>query len=269
MNNFWKRTLTGIAFVAVVVTAIWFQPSYNTLSALFALVCALGMHEFYTICNSNEHTKVCVAYYLVSGLVLYAAFFWYSYEGSWLLMPLYALLCVGAFILELYRNQSHPIHNLAFGFLGQLMVALPFALINLMGMLPYYFVLGLFVELWVFDTGAYVVGCRLGRHRLFERISPKKSWEGELGGMLFAGLAAWLFASLTHTSVALWLGFALIVVVAGTYGDLCESMLKRAYGVKDSGNALPGHGGILDRFDSLLLALPFAYCYFNLITNYL
>jgi phosphatidate cytidylyltransferase len=123
-------------------------------------------------------------------------------------------------------------------------------------------VVGFFILLWANDTGAYLTGITMGRHRLMERISPKKSWEGFIGGMVIAAAAAWLlsdwFGVLDKKG---WIIVSVIITIAGTYGDLVESMLKRSIGVKDSGNVLPGHGGFLDRFDSVIISFPMVYLY--------
>ncbi len=157
--------------------------------------------------------------------------------------------------------------NLAYLLLGQLLVALP------LGSLSYLstrhdivWTFALFILIWTNDTGAYLTGSLLGRHKLFERVSPKKSWEGSVGGAVFtlaAGLLFWRFSGVG--GAAQWIGLSLLTVVAGTYGDLLESLLKRSAGVKDSGKILPGHGGILDRFDSILLAAPVALAYLEII----
>lgn len=173
-------------------------------------------------------------------------------------------------LLELFRRKEHPVLNMAVGLMPIVYVALPFALVYLMGVwcgklsgsaycgtLP----LALFVFIWSNDVGAYCVGCTMGRHRLFERVSPKKSWEGSVGGAVFTVLVAVVCSmtmpdTLGFLSVPVWVAIGLIAVIAGTFGDLTESLVKRHLGIKDSGRILPGHGGLLDRFDSTLMAAP-------------
>ena len=168
-------------------------------------------------------------------------------------------------ITELYLKHKNPLGNWAFSMMSQLYVALPFALLNVLAfhndpaassvsynpILP----LSIFVFIWLSDTGAYCVGSLIGKHRLFERISPKKSWEGSIGGAVFS-----------IASSGQWAGLAVVVVIFGTWGDLTESLMKRQLGIKDSGNILPGHGGMLDRFDSALMAIPAAVCYLFALT---
>ena len=161
--------------------------------------------------------------------------------------------------------------------MSQLYVALPCALLNVLAfhndpaassvsynpILP----LSIFVFIWLSDTGAYCVGSLIGKHRLFERISPKKSWEGSIGGAVFSIASSFIFAHYyDFMSVGQWAGLAVVVVIFGTWGDLTESLMKRQLGIKDSGNILPGHGGMLDRFDSALMAIPAAVCYLFALT---
>ncbi len=161
-------------------------------------------------------------------------------------------------------------HNWAYLILGQVFIALPFSLLNFLvfpsGEFNPVFLLSLFVLIWTNDTGAYVVGISFGKHKLFERISPKKSWEGFFGGIFFALILAYFLPQITgEIDILRWFGFALIAVVFGTWGDLIESLIKRTVDVKDSGNILPGHGGLLDRFDSLLFAVPLIYIYLQIV----
>ena len=161
--------------------------------------------------------------------------------------------------------------------LSQMYIALPFALLNVLAfhsdetaslsqynaILP----LSIFIFNWVNDTGAYCTGMLFGKHKLFERISPKKSWEGSIGGGIFCIIASFLLSHFfPFMSNGVWIGLALTVVVFGTWWDLTESLLKRRLGIKDSGNILPGHGGMLDRFDSAILAIPAAVVYLYVVS---
>jgi phosphatidate cytidylyltransferase len=183
---------------------------------------------------------------------------------------------------QLWNTKSNPVEAWMHITYSQIYVALPFALVNMIaffrGQFTPVLVLSLFVFIWVNDSFAYLTGSLFGRHRMFERVSPKKSWEGFIGGNLFALAAAYLMSILDqplsnllvgHDGASLelwqWLVFAQIVVVFGTLGDLVESLLKRTLGVKDSGSAIPGHGGWLDRFDSLIFAAPVVACYLYLL----
>lgn len=173
-------------------------------------------------------------------------------------------------IAELYRQRANPFHNIAYTIFGVFYAAVPFCFFYAMafadGDFSSHLPLAFLIMLWSSDTGAYLFGSKLGKHKLFERHSPKKSWEGFIGGMLVSVVSAiivsYYFADLTTLQ---WVGMAMIIVVAGTLGDLVESMLKRSLSAKDSGTLLPGHGGLLDRFDGLLLAAPLVFVYLQLI----
>lgn len=263
MNNFFKRTFTGAIFVLSILTSIYFQVSYYTLSALFSIFCALSLYEFYKLVNLNDNVQVPIIALIIAGLVLYAGCIQMAYWGTSTLIIAYVFYILALIIAELYRNKPAPMHNLAFALLGQCMVALPFSILNLIATAEnIHWILALFILIWVSDTGAYLTGITLGKHKLFERISPKKTWEGFIGGTVFAIAGSLVFWYFFHTiPVWKWIVFGILVVLFGTYGDLFESLLKRTVNIKDSGNILPGHGGLLDRFDSLLLAIPVIYIY--------
>ncbi len=270
MSNFWQRTITGVLFVATLVTCIlWNEYSFF---ALFFVITALAMHEFYTLVKQQADVNPFVG--AAGGLLLFTASFLqakgFVFFDTYLI---YGLFIAGLLIAELWRKKENPINNWAYYLLGQVIVALPFSLLSFI-VIPYgyhfspYILLLLFVFIWINDTGAYCTGILFGKHRLFERISPKKSWEGFFGGLALTIIVAVTLSSLSffdlkHTTF--WLGFALLTVIFGTLGDLCESLFKRTLNVKDSGNILPGHGGMLDRFDSLLLAAPIIYIYMQLL----
>jgi phosphatidate cytidylyltransferase len=168
-------------------------------------------------------------------------------------------------IIELYRRKEQPIANIAYTLAGFLYIGFSLGLSNLLafpissGKHAFYpwILFGIIITIWIYDSGAYLIGTPLGRHRLFERISPKKSWEGLIGGAIFAMLAgvlnAWLFQSIELTT---WLLISFVIIVSATFGDLVESLMKRSIGIKDSGNILPGHGGFLDRLDSFIFTVP-------------
>lgn len=280
MKNFIQRAITGIVFVAIVLASIYFQPEYNTLTILFLWVMIFGLQEFYTMVNKGFNLQIPTLNLIYCGIILYALISIIAkgdprLTTSTLILASLCVCCImGIFIIELYRKKERPIHNIAFSILGLAMVALPCGLINLIA-IPgqIHWVLALFILIWLSDTGAYLVGCTLGKHKLFERISPKKSWEGFFGGCAFTiggAMLLWhLFTTTwpiaTNTTWWQWLIFAILIIVFGTYGDLVESHLKRATGIKDSGNILPGHGGILDRFDSLLFCIPVIFVYLEIL----
>ena len=290
MKNLIIRTITGVLFVAAIVTC-FLDPRAMVL--LFALITGLSVWEFTGLVNDLENVTINRFICTVAGVYFFFAMAYYCsdiYGGnakSVVFIP-YLVTIVYLLIAELYAHQKDPVSNWAYTMLSQMYIALPLSLINVLAfnatpdgqvvfntLLP----LSVFVFLWVNDTGAYCVGSLLGRHKLFPRISPGKSWEGSIGGAIFVLAAAWGigefdnmlvldadFGNVAMLSVLEWLGLGLVVVVFGTWGDLVESLFKRTLGIKDSGNILPGHGGMLDRFDSSLLAIPAAVVYLYTIT---
>lgn len=273
MKNLIIRALTGIIFVGVVAGATYFH-SFSFL-AVFTLITGLTLWEFYRLTASKESSLLKRSIPTVGGVYLFIASFLYTNDLSTAVIFLpYLLLLMYMLIAELYAKSPDPLRNWSVTFFGQAYCAGSFSLLNWIatggyacGAPTYHplFVLALFVFIWLDDTGAYVVGSTLGKHKLFERISPKKSWEGFYGGLFFALASSLLFAWLVPTVHGwVWLGFAAVVVLFGTWGDLVESLLKRTLGVKDSGHLLPGHGGMLDRFDSVMMAIPAVYIYLEL-----
>ena len=273
MKNFITRALTGIVFVAVLISAIYIHSYYFLV--VFGLITGLTLWEFYGLTLHQVQTPLNRLVCALGGSYLFAASFCYTHDltGRWIFLP-YLLFLLITLITPLYEKGGDPLKRWTVTLFGQLYCAGSFSLLNqLTSVTGYpgeivhipYFALALFVLIWLNDTGAYCVGSLMGKHRLFERISPKKSWEGFGGGLLFALLASQVFAYLLPSYSALqWIGLAIVVVVFGTWGDLIESLLKRQLGIKDSGHVLPGHGGMLDRFDSVLLAIPAAYIYIEL-----
>ncbi len=264
MKNFLLRTLTGAIYVALITSGILIN-SYTFL-ALFSLVIILCLHEFYRLIGTVKKVPVDPYFNSLGGLLLFVSTYLYTTgiagRAVFVLYPVYLVVVL---VSELYRKKEDPLQNLAYTFLGQLYIAFPLSLLNLLafqsdssGEIQYYpmLLLALFVFIWVNDSGAYLVGMTIGKHRLFERISPKKSWEGFFGGLVLTALSSLVFYHFEpEIPYYHWIGIAVMVVVFGTWGDLVESLMKRTLNVKDSGNALPGHGGFLDRFDSLLLAV--------------
>ena len=275
MKNFIIRTITGVIFVAAIV-ASFLRPEAMVL--LFSIVTGMTIWEFTGLVNEREHVTVNRFICTVAGVYFFYAMTYFCsdlYAGvakSVVFIP-YLVTIVYLLIAELYLKQDDPIQDWAYTMLSQMYIALPFSLLNVLaftanssGMVAFNTLLPLsvFVFLWVNDTGAYCVGSLLGRHKLFPRISPGKSWEGSIGGAVFVLVAAWAisyFLDDVMLNLYEWLGLGLVVVVFGTWGDLVESLFKRTLGVKDSGSILPGHGGMLDRFDSSLLAIPAAVIY--------
>ena len=268
MNNFIKRTLSGTLFITLVIGSILL--SHITFTAFFAFICGWSIFEFHKL--TNKQTDINVNSYLAVGgavLLFICSAIYISGDKKFPVYSVYGLYIIAALISELYTRKTNPIHNWAYFILGQVFIALPFSLLNFILFIDNYqpiILLAVFVTIWVNDTGAYLVGVTLGRHRLFERISPKKSWEGFLGGAVFAALSGYVFSLfIPQINLINWLIFSEIIVVFGTFGDLTESLLKRTLDVKDSGNVIPGHGGLLDRFDSMLLAAPAIYLFLTIL----
>ena len=276
MHNFIVRAITGILFVAVLVCS-FLRPQAMVL--LFALITGLTIWEFTGLVNERAGVTVNRLISTVAGVYFFFAMAGYTSEltPSAVFIP-YLVSIVYLMVAELYLKNEDPIHDWAYMMMAQLYIALPFSLLNTLafhtapqGFVAYDAVLPLsvFVFLWMNDTGAYLCGSLLGKHKLFPRISPGKSWEGSIGGgilvMAIAVLVWWLSDQYQLNQLGLstieWVGLGLTVVVFGTWGDLVESLFKRTLGIKDSGNILPGHGGMLDRFDSSLLAIPAAVVY--------
>ena len=276
-SNFIQRLITGVIFVVILVGCILAGPI--TFSILFAIISALTIHEFGSVIGQTGKVHVNKPISILAGVFL---FFGFAYLGIMpgqvgILTP-YLFLIIYLMVSELYLKRENPVHNWAFTMMSQIYIALPFALLNVLAfhtadihsdpeynpILP----LSIFIFNWVNDSGAYCTGMLFGKHRLFERISPKKSWEGSIGGGVFSIIAAIIMSHFfPFMSMLVWIGLALTVVVFGTWGDLTESLLKRTLGIKDSGNILPGHGGMLDRFDSTLMAVPAAVVYLYVVSS--
>lgn len=267
MSNLAIRTLTGIVLVVMVIAAI--ISDQHVFAFLFLIFTIIGLWEFYSMVERagvfpNKSGGI------LAGIVLFTTNALIGLD----ILALEHLLINFVFIFliflfELYRNNPNPFTNIAFTFFGLLYVAVPFSLLNyfpnpafLPGVYHSSLLLGFFFLIWINDTGAFLVGTAFGKHRLFERVSPKKTWEGAIGGALLTFLCAYVI-SIYYTQFYLqdWMVISAIIVVFGTYGDLFESMFKRSINAKDSGSILPGHGGILDRFDSVFIAAPFVFVY--------
>lgn len=290
MKNLIIRTITGAAFVLLIVlsfagTTLFTEQDTAIGSGLpfvllFSIITAMTTWEFCTIMNRNLNIRTNRFICSVASVLLFVSMmaFVTNIMNAAVFIP-YLLTIVYLLVSELYTARDTDIQDIAYAFMSQLYVALPFATLNVLtftgdantGQLcfAYWYPLSVFIFLWSSDTGAYCVGSLIGKRRLFPRISPKKSWEGSIGGTVVAIAASQIIAYFVpFTSLAdpmlnniLWAGLAIVVVIFGTWGDLVESLIKRRLGIKDSGNILPGHGGMLDRFDSALLAIPMSVIY--------
>lgn len=278
-NNFIQRAVTGVLFVIVLVGCILYSPL--SFGILFTIISVLSVHEFAQLVSKSSEVSINKTITALGGAYLFLALMSFCTQqsvGARVFLPYLGLLLY-MMITELYLKKKNPTGNWAYSMLSQLYVALPFALLNVLafqnssetGSVTYNPILPLtiFVFIWLSDTGAYCVGSLIGKHRLFERISPKKSWEGSIGGGIFSIASSLGFAHFFPFMPGWqWVGLAIVVVIFGTWGDLTESLMKRQLGIKDSGNILPGHGGMLDRFDSALMAIPAAVVYLYALTMF-
>ena len=265
-----KRAITGGIFVAVLVLAIVYGELY--FHALFGLIAVISLNEFYKL-FPKKRLSPNIGFGIVIGLLLYIAGAWSLSYGDHskyligLLILSFPLLAFG----ELFRKHKAPFQNIAVTIIGWVYIVLPLILLHLLmwdenmeSWSNYLPVLTIFILVWTSDTFAYLVGRNFGRHKLFKRISPNKTWEGFAGGVIFAGIVGYIISVLTNGSVSFYVGLGLIIGCIGTIGDLVESMLKRSLDIKDSGNILPGHGGLLDRIDAVLYVIPVVYFYYEL-----
>ncbi len=293
MKNIFVRSISGVFLIITVLGAVYWNSVSNFL--LFGLILTIGQWEFYKLVGTGGRKPnrsigiglgvfIYTLSYLIAANVLSARFFY-------LLMPFFLVLL----ITELYSKKDQPITHIGLTLLGVLYIAVPLSTVHFMvlnsglaseqtdliselsAISPFgtdvaeityanFILIGFFVIQWVSDTGAYLFGMSFGKHRLFERISPKKSWEGAIGGFLASiGVSFLMHYIYPQLSLTSWIIISLIITLFGIYGDLFESLIKRSVNIKDSGNILPGHGGILDRFDSSLMALPMVCFYLQFI----
>lgn len=282
-KNFIVRTITGTLFVAIMVAG-FLNP--RAMVFLFALITGLSVWEYTGLVNGIDDVRVNRFISTVAGVYLFLAVAAWrmGLVANFIIVVPYLLTIVYLFVSGLFTCSKNPVADWAYTMLGQIYVALPLSMINILAfevdgqwgvnfdsLLP----LSIFIFLWTNDSGAYCCGSLLGRHKLFPRVSPGKSWEGSIGGCVLvlavAALIGWWAnnGDMKHQlGMAAWMGLGLVVVVFGTLGDLVESLFKRTLGIKDSGNLLPGHGGMLDRFDSALMAIPAAVIYLYTLTLY-
>ena len=275
MKDIQVRTITGIIFLIAVIGSILLHPL--AFLGLFAFFTIIGLNEFYQLAEGDSKAKPNVLF-LASGLLVFAviALVGIGFLGTkYLLIALLTLFF--QIIFELYRKNNPSSKRVGAIFSSIFFVSIPFGLMASFYYSPSFFsgnqsinyqsgtLIGLFLIIWSNDVFAYLVGSKFGKHKLFERHSPKKSWEGSIGGFVFAMIAAYILSVFyPHLNQFQWIGMGAIIAVSGTFGDLAESLLKRNAGVKDSGTIFPGHGGVLDRFDAVLFASPFVFVYLNL-----
>lgn len=271
MKNFLLRTLSGAVYVALIVSAIiLLDNSPVAFLCVFGLFTALGINEMLRL-DGRQDTEswLVMGVDMLGGVALFVSFYLLNQStlrSSMWLLP-FAVYIVLRFVIQLYRPRQNALHSLERSLFSVAYVAFPIALLNnIIQITAPRILLAVFIFIWINDTGAFLVGCTLGKHRLFERISPKKSWEGFFGGLVACVGAAYAFDRWCNEffevpELGIWVGLSVVVCLAATMGDLVESLIKRTVGVKDSGKLIPGHGGLLDRIDSLLLVSPAVLIY--------
>jgi phosphatidate cytidylyltransferase len=268
------RTITGIVLVLVMLTAI--LVSQYSFVLLFLVILIASINEYTNLYKQSEVkpnkffayfvsiSLFSVSFLIAKGIIEIKYFFGF--------LPLFLTIMAA----ELYRRKDKTAENIAVTIFGIIYLAIPLSLINFL-VFPEILngndytpklLIATFSLIWIYDSGAYLVGVSIGRHRLFERISPKKSWEGAIGGTLIAITASFFISNfIPEVKQFHWVAISILTVVSATFGDLTESMFKRYFGIKDSGNILPGHGGVLDRFDSLFFAVPVVLAYLKLFVE--
>ena len=272
MKQLVTRTIFGAIYVAAIVGGI--IGGKIPMLILLLMLCTLGIDEFLTVTHRDEaDTARSLAVRLLdcAGACTLVLGVWANlYMAAFLLFAIYL---IWRMTIQLYIKGQNPIKSVALSMMGHLYVTVPIVLMAVMGTINKYFLLSMFILVWVNDTFAYLTGSMLGRHKLWERISPKKSWEGFIGGAVFCIVASvllgvyWTQIALQFTPLQMAF-VGLLVAIFGTLGDLFESLLKRTLGVKDSGNIIPGHGGILDRIDSILFVIPVTLTFMFLLLMY-
>lgn len=276
-SNLALRTISGLIFVAILIGLpflgktmyyiLFFTIGLSIVNELVILINKSGKAQLDRITPSIG--------YLIISVVCFASSIDKLHELIFCIL-LFVFLILTVFAIELYRKKADPVSNLAYWSFTQLYAALPFSIIQalpfipLQGTVPEYsplLPLAMFTFIWSTDTGAFCVGSLIGKRKLFPRISPNKSWEGAIGGVIIAMIAGYIFSIFFDTMNSYeWVGMAFVVAISGIFGDLVESLLKRTWGIKDSGNIMPGHGGFLDRFDSSLFAIPVSALYLYALT---
>lgn len=274
MSNLAERLLTSILFVIVLLGSI-IQSEFSS-SILFFVIILLCQREFYNFFKPTDikPQKLVgiiggLGFFLTSVLANQSDF---KQNSLFLIIPLVFII----FVIELFRNRENPIPNIGYTILGIIYISVPFTLLHELSYYKdfqftsdynYQIIFGYFFVLWANDTGAYLIGRSFGKTKLFERISPKKTWEGSIGGASLGLVMGYINSLLfPNLDLATWLGLAVIVVIFGSLGDLVESLFKRSLGIKDSGKLLPGHGGVLDRFDGIFISAPMVYTYLKILS---
>ena len=264
MSNLLVRAITGAIFAFVVLGSVFWGPYAQML--VFSLFMILGLNEFYNLFKKHETVQVSKEIGIFIGIFIFCILVGTSLEwlpslSIILVFPLFFTLI----LTELWKKTEHPLINISVLVFGIIYVVIPFFLsvdLNLRDDSYLPAVVGMFLLIWANDTFAYLTGRLIGKTKLFERISPKKTWEGTIGGVIMTLLLGFIIGTfINQGETVFWVVSAIIIAPCAIYGDLLESLFKRSLNIKDTGTILPGHGGILDRFDAALFAIPFFYCW--------
>jgi phosphatidate cytidylyltransferase len=269
LNNLAQRTITGLIGAFILLFGVIY--SEPTFLMLLLLISSLSLLEFYKINESENCHPQKIFGLIINFIIFLPPIIQNIFQTGFNILPLIIILPYIIFIRELYIKKGKPVYNISVTLLGVLYISLPlfcFYLISFQGVYDNYqwgTILGFFLIMWANDVGAYFAGRFLGKHKLFERISPKKTWEGVVGGVILAFITAYVASMyLLNFPKFQWFAITAIIVLTATLGDLVESMFKRSVNIKDSSAVLPGHGGFLDRFDGLFISAPFVFFYLQL-----
>jgi phosphatidate cytidylyltransferase len=275
LKNLLTRTGTGIIYILMILAGI-FGGKYLFI-AVFGLITFRGLFEFYRMVEKSTKYSISKTFNIVSGAAIFGTVYLYLEDICIHALPAFLLFYLLAlYVSSIFFKRDDMLKNVICSAFGQIYVTLPLSMLMLISYrynstlddFHFVFILAIFLFIWINDTAAYLVGSLLGRHKLIERISPKKTVEGFIGGIVFCMGAALLFARFFPEYPSwFWILFGLITALFGTIGDLFESLIKRTCNVKDSGHIIPGHGGVLDRIDSLLVAIPAVYLYLMIVSG--
>ncbi len=278
VNNLITRAGAGIIYILVILLGV--LGGQVLFLIIFCAILATGLFEFYRMMEKDTSHAISKIFNISMGIIIFLSVFLYIKGITVYALP--AAILVYLLILitsSVFIRREDIFHGIIYSVFGQIYITMPLGLLMLIshsyqnsipgGGSDWVPILALFVFIWVNDTAAYFIGSLIGKHKLIEHISPKKSVEGFIAGIIFTLLASFIFAKIYHEfSTAFWIGYGAVVALFGTLGDLFESLIKRTSSVKDAGHLIPGHGGILDRIDSLLVAVPAVYLYLLLFLSF-
>lgn len=270
MSNLVIRSITGTIYAGTIIVCLMLGKLTSTI--LFFILMVMALLEFYSIVKKdNAQPQVVIGLLTAVGIYFSSFLFFENLELAHFFINCSLLLILSIFCFEIFKKSEPNFNNIALTLTGLIYIALPMSLTlfliqDTINEYNYTLLLSVFILIWLSDTGGYVIGVRFGKHKLHEKISPKKSWEGAFGSLIFSIIGSIILSLMfTLMNSTEWVVLAIVVSAASLIGDLVESYLKRSVNIKDSGRILPGHGGILDRIDSALFVIPTVYIYINFI----